>query len=336
MSNRFMALSALALALAATLVAAPAAAQQTQARVRVAVTVPLFAPLVESIGAPYVEVDQVIPPGVDPHTYSPPASVIARLDSYDLIVMSGPHHMKVEESIVAARLEGALRHPLILYYRNYTAAGLRLLDINGHTNPHGYWWGPKSLAVIASSIGDALARIDPAHAAWYRARASLYAAKARALEGSLRGLRVAAYSPIVQYFVEESGGELVYTAAPSPGAEPSATAVSEVVKLYREGRVDVFVATRIDVLYSRAAARIVEDLRARGVPAVILPLGQPGADPLLTMEESVGILQSIQATGAPQAGARGACPGGSLGGWGLAVASFAAGVVVMAAWVRRA
>jgi len=319
-----------AVALAALLAVIPGVQAGGPPRIRVAVTVPYMAYIVKAIGGPYVEVDSIIPPGADPHTYSPPASMVARLDSYDLIVMSGPRHMKAEDVILSWRGRGLLRHPLILYYENYTSCGLELLAFKGHVNPHGYWWGPRSVAVISSCIGRALAEADPSHADWYMARARLYSSEALGLAGSLRGLRVAAYSPIVQYFINETGASLVYVASPSPGSEPDPRVISEVTRLYEEGRIDAFVATSVDVMFSRSASAVVKDLQSRGVPAIVLPIGEPGVDILTTLSESVGILSSLKA---PRPAARGrplSC------GWGVAVASFALGAAVVGAWARRA
>lgn len=324
------------IALIALAVAAPTATMsiaEHQPSLKVAVTAPPLVPLVKALGGPYVDVEGIIPPGVDPHTYSPPASVLARLDEYDLIVMTGPHHMRVEDAIIELRSEGELRHPLILYYANYTSCGLHLLEMQGQENPHGYWWGPESLAVISRCVGEALARLDPQHASWYLARASLYANSSLSLSASLEGVRVAAYSPIVQYLIEESGGILAYTLTPSPSAEAPANSLEEIVKLYREGKIDVFVATYEDYISSRAVKVLLENLRGEGVPTAFLPLGEPGMDPLESMSQSLGAIHS-----ALQSGGAGSCSvsGSSwIHGWGVAAASFLAGLGVMAAWVRR-
>ncbi|MEB3851680.1 MAG: zinc ABC transporter substrate-binding protein, partial [Desulfurococcales archaeon] len=185
-----------ALALAALLALQPTIAQAGEPhRLRVAVTAPVLAPLVESLGGGGVEVDSIIPPGADPHTYEPPARLAGALDGYDVIVMSGPHHLRVEEVILEWRRQGLLRHPIIVYYGNYTGCGLRPLEYGGSQNPHGYWWGPRSLAAVARCVGEALAEADPARAGYYTSRASLYAAMAESLAGRLEGIRVAAYSP---------------------------------------------------------------------------------------------------------------------------------------------
>ena len=324
----------IALAMTAPLTATASAGAQRG--LKVAVTAPPLIPLVRILGGPYVDAEGLIPPGVDPHTYSPPASVVARLDYYDLIVMTGPHHMRVEDVIVKLRGEGELRHPLILYYANYTKCGLHLLKLQGHENVHGYWWGPRSLAAISRCLGEALARLDPQHASWYLARASLYANSSLSLTGSLRGVRVAAYSPIVQYLVEESGGILAYTLTPAPSAEAPANSLEELVRLYREGKIDVFVATYIDYTSSRSVRVLVESLGRDGVPTALLPLGEPGLDPLEAMSQSIGAIHSALQAGGPGASTCRASGSTLIHGWGVAIASFLAGLGVMAAWVRRA
>jgi zinc transport system substrate-binding protein len=321
----------IALAVAASTLASASAGPPRG--LKVVVTAPPLVPLVKALGGPYVDVEGIIPPGADPHTYSPPASVVAKLDYYDLIVMTGPHHMRVEDIILELRSEGKLRHPLILYYANYTRCGLHLLELRGHENVHGYWWGPRSLAVISRCVGEALARLDPEHAGWYLARADLYANSSLSLIGSLQGIKVAAYSPIAQYLVEESGGVLAYTLVPAPSAEAPANSLEGIVRLYREGKIEVFVVTYIDYASSRSVRVLVENLGKEGVPTAFLPLGEPGLDPLEAASQSIGAIHS-----ALEASGRGAgvCGGSWINGWGVAVASFLAGLGVMTAWVRRA
>jgi ABC-type Zn uptake system ZnuABC Zn-binding protein ZnuA len=328
-------LLALLAVLATTAVAAAAAvtAQAGPATLRVAVTVPILAPMAEAVGGQYVSVESLVPSGVNPHAFEPKPSLAAQLSSYSLIVMTGPRHLKLEDAILEWRVEGLARGPAILYYENYTSCGLRLLRLGGRENPHGYWWGPRSLAVIARCVGDALARVDPTHAAYYEARASLYASQAEALAGRLQGLRVAAYSPAAQYFVEESGARLVYIAAPGPDAEPSPTAAGTVEELYRNGSIDVFVETYVDKAMSRAAGQLAEQLRGAGVPVAVLPLGEPGLDPLTSIAEAQGaVLEAASHPAAPQASPGGA--GQHTPPWGVAVASFMAGLVAGVAWWR--
>ncbi len=332
MSNNILKLTALAIIVLCSISANIAYGENSV--LSVAVTAPVLAPLVGAIGGSYVSIYQVIPQGADPHTYEPPASFAARLDDFDVIVMTGPHHLRVEDVILNWRQQGLLRHPIIVYYGNYTLCGLEPLNISGHLNPHGYWWGPHGLAAVARCVGEALAAADPAHSSYYLARASLYAAQAEALAGRLQGLRLAAYSPVVQYFAVESGASLVYTATISPDSEPRPDAARVIVSLYRNGSIDAFVATTIDTMLSRSAAEMVSELRASGVPVALITLGAPGADPLRSVAESQGmVLQATTQEGAPAAEGAG---GGYVQPWGVGVASFMAGLVVAVAWWRSA
>ena len=332
MSNNILKLSALVLLTLCSIGANIAYGENSA--VSVAVTAPVLAPLVESIGGSHVSIYQVIPQGADPHTYEPPASFAARLNDFDVIVMTGPHHLRVEEVILNWKRQGLLRHPIIVYYGNYTLCGLEPLNISGHLNPHGYWWGPHGLAAVARCVGKALAVADPAHSGYYLARASLYAAQAEALADRLQGLRLAAYSPVVQYFAVESGASIVYTAALSPDSEPRPYAAQVVDTLYRNGSIDAFVVTAIDTMLSRAAAEMVSELRASGGPVALITLGAPGGDPLRSVAESQGMI--LQATTQWSAPVAEGTSGGCVQPWGVGVASFMAGLVVAVAWWRSA
>ncbi|MEM3922387.1 MAG: zinc ABC transporter substrate-binding protein, partial [Nitrososphaerota archaeon] len=78
-----------------------------------------LARVVKEVGGEYVEVKNIIPPGVDPHSYEPSAQELLSLVSgASLIVVTGPNHYPVEEKIEQLSEKGLIR-ARVLDYKDY-------------------------------------------------------------------------------------------------------------------------------------------------------------------------------------------------------------------------
>src|SRR5688572_25522466 len=76
-------------------------AEAQQRRLKVVATVSMLADAVRNVGSDRVEVSSLLGEGVDPHTYRPTRTDIARLSGADLVFANGLH--------LEAQLEEALR-----------------------------------------------------------------------------------------------------------------------------------------------------------------------------------------------------------------------------------
>lgn len=111
-------------------------------------------------------------------------------------------------------------------------------DIHPDGNPH-YWLDPANGAIVAGTIAEALASVDPSHAADYRARAEVFAGKARNLAETGRGLSlpsegIITYHRSWTYFAHALGLEVMTTIEPIPGIPATARHLNEVVGIIRE------------------------------------------------------------------------------------------------------
>jgi zinc/manganese transport system substrate-binding protein len=111
-------------------------------------------------------------------------------------------------------------------------------DIHPDGNPH-YWLDPANGAIMAKTIAEALARVDPPHASEYRSRAESFgrdavamAERGRKLSLSSRGLIT--YHRSWTYFANAAGLEILTTIEPIPGIPPTARHLKEVVGIIRE------------------------------------------------------------------------------------------------------
>ena len=120
-------------------------------------------------------------PGVDPHLYRASEGDVGRMTRADLILYNG-FHLEGKMVDLLARLgdraaavaEGIDRAEL-----------LTPPEFEGNADPH-VWMDVKLWQEATTTTADALARIDPAHADGYRARAAAYRAEMDTLDAYVR------------------------------------------------------------------------------------------------------------------------------------------------------
>ena len=321
----------LAILLLASL-ALPTAVAEGENKVLIVTTLPVLDYLAKLVGGNYTEVLSLVPPGANPHTYEPSPKDLEEVMKADIILASGLHHTKLEEVIEKYVEEGKVRGTY-LDVNTYKLYGLKLIEVNGKPSPHGFWWSPRDLAAVTLALGDALAKKDPSHATYYKARAEEIAEKALSLSNALQGLRVAVYSPPDMYFAEGCGAKVVLMLSPSPGSTPTPDKVQELLSL--KGSIDVLIVSYVDLSMSKGAREIVKRFEESGGRVAIVPLGAPSWDPLSSIVAGVWSVMEVSSAGELQT-SNSSAPTLSYSDVALAlIAGIAIGVGVMVAWARR-
>ena len=149
--------------------------------VQVVATTGMVADLARVIGGDRVAVEALMGPGVDPHLYRASEGDVGRMTRADLILYNGFH------------LEGKMVD-LLARLGDRAAAVAEGLDpselltppeFEGNADPH-VWMDVKLWQEATTATADALARVDPAHADGYRARAAAYRAEMDTLDAYVR------------------------------------------------------------------------------------------------------------------------------------------------------
>lgn len=291
---------AIALAILAVVLTAPAISHVAlgQGPVIVAVTIPSLAEVVEYVGGNYVEVEELVPPGADPHTYDPPLSeLLDKLSRAVLVVMTGPSHLVIEKKIRELKEQGMISAKIV-DYTDYVAEGMTLLNnpVTGKPNPHGYFFSYTGLEAIARAVADALAEERPELSNYFQKRAEefidiLSNDRSVVQRMSSSAPRVGLLTPILQYAAADAGIGVGAVMLPELGVEASQQQINDFISKWREGLYDVVVTT--DMEASRLG-KVVEALKAEGVPVVVLPLSTLEPSPhlvplaLVTAAGSVG------------------------------------------------
>jgi len=223
-------------------------------RIAVAVSVPPQAYFVEKIGGDHVRVEVMIPPGYSHEDYSPSPRQVVALSHARLYIKVGHPAFEIEKQFIDPFLA---RKP-----------GVRVVDMSrgmdliqgdasegGHegSDPH-VWVAPATVRVAARNIGDALAAVDPPHAAEYQANLRAFLADIDALDREIRTLlgqsgpsspsspskpprRFLVYHPSWGYLAHEYG--LIQIAIEAEGKEPSAKRLIELIDRARREDVRV-------------------------------------------------------------------------------------------------
>ena len=269
--------------------------------IHVVVTSPSLLWVVKEVGGDLVSVVNVIPPGIDPHTYEPPPSqLVSVLKNADVVFITGPTHLPVESRIKELAREGVIR-AIIIDYKDYVRHGLRILlnPRTGLPNPHGYLFSLTGLCAVARTVSDVLSSIDPAHATYFSVRADVLVQE---LTGELstlrktvpRGLRVGLAGPTLQYVAEELGLNVTFMLLPDVESEPSESDVTMLINAVKAHEVNAFL---ISDMVAAKNPRILALVQGLGIPVVLVPIAELSSTPQAIPPTLLGELRSLTQPG---------------------------------------
>jgi manganese/zinc/iron transport system substrate-binding protein len=139
--------------------------------IRAVATVGMVADIVRNVGGPFVEVQQLMGAGVDPHLYKATRDDVQTIMQGDIVFYSG------------LMLEGKMTDTLVKMARTKPVYAItELLDEHtllepqefaGHYDPH-VWMDVAAWAGCIDAVANALAEFDPPHAADYKSNAAKY------------------------------------------------------------------------------------------------------------------------------------------------------------------
>lgn len=172
-------------------------------RVRVAATIFPPCDFVRQIGGEYVDVVQLLKPGMEPHSYEPsPADIIRIMDSDLFLYAGGESDVWVEEI-----LEGSDRAPVSCSLLDWvdpleeeTSEGMQVKE-HHHEHAEGetdgvhleeteydehVWTSPVNVQLLVEQIRDVLISLDPCREEIYEKNAAAYLEELRALDEDYR------------------------------------------------------------------------------------------------------------------------------------------------------
>jgi len=238
------------------------------------------------VGGERVEVVQLLPPGVEAHTFAPSPRDAVRLRSAGLFLFCGPSmepwaaDLAAAAGLAGSRWFRADAHVPPLPPSEADASPEAHVhgpdDDHGHAHgdpadadPH-FWLDPLAAEAVVHALADAFATLDPGGAARYRARADAYAAELRCLDADFAAMvrdaatRTGVYGghPAFGRFARRYGLECVspYEGC-SPDAQPGPRAIAGLVRRMRE--LGTRVVSHEELLDPRVARVLAEEAGAR-------------------------------------------------------------------------
>jgi len=183
------------------------------------------------VGGDRLDVSTVIPAGADPHTYEPPPGRVARLTEADLVIVNGLGLEAALQDVIKENTPSST--PII-----ELSQGLSVTNDDQSANPH-LWLDVQNAIAYVERIRNALVEIDPAGADAYRANADSYLAELRALDAEVAAAidsipsdrrKLVTFHDAFPYLAQRYGLEVVGVVVASPGKEPSAKEVADLVE----------------------------------------------------------------------------------------------------------
>jgi len=201
-----------------------------------------YADVISQVGGKYVKATAIMSnPNTDPHTFEASEQVAQELSSAQLVVQNGLGYDSFMNTILNA--DPASARAVINVQQ--------LLGLPDSTpNPH-LWYKPGTMAAVATAVAGDLAKIQPAHAAYFKANAATFI---KSLQGWLDLILavkvdypdtpVATTEPVADYLLQAAGTDNMTPWALQAdimnGTDPSAQDVAVQRSLFTEHKVKVF------------------------------------------------------------------------------------------------
>ncbi len=259
-------------------------------RLKVVTTVSPITSLTENIGGTKIELQGLIPEGVNSHTYEPPVSDVRVLSEADLIILNG---LKLEEPTLKLAEANKKNDAAILLLGDNTIRpeeykyDFSFPREGGKPNPH-LWPNPALAMNYAQLIHDNLVELDPANADYYDGNFNKLMTLLESLDQAMRDAaatvpevnrRLLTYHDSWAYWAGRYGFTVIGAIQPSDFAEPSAREVAGLIDQIKAENVlavfgsDVFPSPVLEQIAAETGAEYIDDLRDDDLP------GKPG-DPL--------------------------------------------------------
>ena len=214
-------------------------------KLRVVTTVSPITSIVENIGGDKIQLEGVVPEGVNSHIFEPQPSLARLLAEADLIIANG---LFLEEpTLQLAEANKKDDTPILLLGDNSISSEQWQFDFSfpesaGHPNPH--LWPDPNLGLKYAELTQAqLASLDPDNADYYRENLDAFRERINVMDAAIReavatvppeNRKLVTYHDSWAYFALTYGMEVIGAVQPSDFAEPSAREVAEIIDQVKE------------------------------------------------------------------------------------------------------
>lgn len=254
----------------------------------VATTVSPLTSIVAAVGGDKVDIQGIVPEGVNSHTFEPAPQDAELLSKADIIFVNG---LKLEDPTLAlaeANMKdgaeivelGTIALPESEYIYDFSFP-----KEEGKPNPH-LWTDPTYAVEYADLVRQKLSERDPANAAEYQANFEAFKVEADKLAEAVRSdqasvpegqLKLVTYHDAYAYFAKNFGWTVVGAIQPSSFDEPTPAEVGALIEQIRTEGVptifgsEVFPSPVLEAIAAETGVRYEDSLRDDDLP------GEPGS-----------------------------------------------------------
>ncbi len=286
------------------------AAVKHPGKVKVFVSILPAAYFVERVGGPNVEVNVLVGPGQEPHTFEPTPKLVAKLaDAQVLFGMGFPF----EETVIKKAGSTFKKLEVVnlqqgIKLRSMTKEEAAAEEAE-HEHEHGHakaeepehhngpsemdphtWLNPKLAKIQARTIANTLVRIDPSHKAQYEKNLKKFQTDLDAVDEQLRkalapvkGKSFFVFHPAFGYFGDEYG--LKQVPVELEGKEPTGKQLARLIDLAEKDGIKVIF---VEPQFSKKSAEVL----AKSIGGAVVPLDPLAADYLKNLKEIAVKLES--------------------------------------------
>lgn len=242
-----------------------------------------LADIARNVAGDRLQIDSIIPVGVDPHSFEPsPRDVAAMADSRLLLVNGAGYETWLQKSLanIGAQVE-VVQASAGLTPRKQSPN--EIVDPSRPVDPH-FWLDPNNVMTYVANIRDAFSRIDPAGKEIYAQNAENYIAQLKDLDAWVKTQvsQIPAEKRVLVtnheslgYFADRYGFSILGTVLPGTSSEssPSAQEMSDLIQRIRQSPVKLIFLelganpALADQIAAETGARVVTNLYTESLSA---------------------------------------------------------------------
>lgn len=187
--------------------------------------------IAKNVAGDFTNVELILPPGASPHTFDATPSTLTKLQGVTRIFAIGQGidswSLGIVDNLAGAKIV-ELDKNIVL-----RASSESNDEYEGEDDPH-YWLDPNNAIIMANTIADELAAIDPTNAGEYRQNATTFATtleqqdkKWQTTISNLPINGIVTFHDAFFYFANHFGLSVITTFEPFPGKEPTPSYLQE-------------------------------------------------------------------------------------------------------------
>lgn len=227
---------------------------QKEEKMKVAVSIDILRPIVSEVIGDIGEVYSIVPEGAEPHSFTlTPNAVKSALDA-DLIVVTG--HMEWEEKLVRQIAGEKGVQPESISVNLLKLSGIKILEIEGERNIHGFWLLPDNAVIIAKALKNKMLALKPEYSEEISFNCALFEKEISNLKDFLNNLSekydLLGKKVVVGFYAEqyiaEAMGLKVDVALIGEGATIRSDSLSKIYNGFKSGRYACIIVSDIALL----------------------------------------------------------------------------------------